>query len=190
MTRSVGVKAKVDRTAIDLFAKHGVDGVSIADIAAHARVSQGALYRHYRSKDEMALQLFSEVYLRTGAELDVIRSGEPTFAARLTAMITHFCGLYDRDPALFRFMLIAQHDFLSRISDARATPVASIEGAIADAVASKDIEAIDTSIGAAIVMGIVLQTAIFHIYGRISGSLTARAPALAHAATAAVRALA
>jgi len=190
MARSVGVKAKIDRAAVDLFAKRGVDGVSIADIATHARVSQGALYRHYRTKDEMALQLFSEAYLRTGGELEAIHRGEPNFAARLAAMIAHFCALYDRDPALFRFMLIAQHDFLPRIVDARAAPVAAIEAAIADAVASKDIEAVDTGIAAAIVMGIVLQTAIFHIYGRISGSLTARAPALARAAIAAVGTLA
>ena len=35
---------------MDLFAANGFDGVSIADIAAAAGVSQGALYRHYRAK--------------------------------------------------------------------------------------------------------------------------------------------
>jgi hypothetical protein len=43
---------------------------------------------------------------------------------------------------------------------------------------------------AASIMGVVLQTALFHIYGRIAGRLALRAPALARAAVAAVAALA
>jgi hypothetical protein len=38
-------------------------------------------------------------------------------------------------------------------------------------------------------MGIVLQTALFHLYGRLAGPLVPRAPALARAAIAAVRRL-
>jgi hypothetical protein len=37
-----------------------------------------------------------------------------------------------------------------------------------------------------VVMGIVLQTAFFHIYGRLRGPLAAQAPNLARAAIAAV----
>jgi AcrR family transcriptional regulator len=67
-----GVKAKVDRVAVELFAAKGVDGVSIAEIAGAAGVSQGALYRHYRSKDELASAKLSAAYLR--CELDAIRA--------------------------------------------------------------------------------------------------------------------
>jgi hypothetical protein len=41
-----------------------------------------------------------------------------------------------------------------------------------------------------VIIGIVLQTAIFHIYGKLSGGLTERASALACATIAAVTALA
>jgi AcrR family transcriptional regulator len=57
--RSIGARGKVERAALDLFAAEGIDGVSIAEIAAAAGVSQGALYRHYPSKDELAWSLFS-----------------------------------------------------------------------------------------------------------------------------------
>jgi AcrR family transcriptional regulator len=110
--RATGVKERVERAAIDLFAARGIDGVSIANIAGAAGVSQGALYRHYRGKDELAAQLFSAAYRRTGAELAAIGSGEKDFAMRIGVMIAHFCALYDRDAALFRFMLLAQHDLL------------------------------------------------------------------------------
>ena len=188
--RATGVKGRIERAAIELFAARGVDGVSIADIAAAAGVAQGALYRHYRGKDELATQLFADAYLRTGTDLAAIRTAQPRFAARIEAMVTHFCALYDRDAALFRFMLIAQHDVLPRLNDAGPTPVAVIEGTVADEISAGEIAAISPAEGAAAIMGIVLQTALFHIYGRLAGPLLPRAPALARAAIAAIAALA
>src|SRR5882762_308525 len=169
--RAAGVKAKIDRAALDLFAAKGVDGVSIAEIAAAADASQGALYRHYRSKDELAERLFSLAYRRTGAELAALAAAKIGFAVRVSAMVAHFCALYDHDAALFRFMLIAQHDLLPRIDGEGPTPVAVIEAAIIDAVTEGEISALDPVIGAAAILGIVLQTALFHVYGRITGPL-------------------
>ena len=77
MPRSVGVKARVERAALELFAAKSFDGVSVADIAAAAGVSQGALYRHYSSKDDLAWILFSRAYFRTADELDEIRNRAP-----------------------------------------------------------------------------------------------------------------
>jgi AcrR family transcriptional regulator len=190
MPRSVGVRTKIERAAVELFAASGFDGVSIADIAASAGVSQGALYRHYPSKDELGWALFSTAYLRTGAELDQIRAGRAEFEPAVTAMVAHFCALYDNDPALFRFMLITQHGFLPRIQSASRTPVDAIADLVSDAVAKKQLKPVDPAIGTAVIMGVILQTATFHIYGRLGGPLTARAPALARAAVAAVEALA
>lgn len=190
MARSVGVKDKVDRAAVSLFAARGIDGVSIADIAAAASVSQGALYRHYRSKEALAAELFATAYLRTGAELATLRLAQPGFTAQVATMVAHFCALYDRDAALFRFLLIAQHDLLPRIASAGPTPVDALEAAVTAASAAGEIAAIEPASGAAAIMGIVLQTALFHIYGRLAGPLLPRAPALARAAVAAVVALA
>ena len=190
MPRPAGVKTRVERAALELFAANGVDGVSIADIATAAGVSQGALYRHHASKEELAWTLFSTAYLRTGADLDAIRTSCSGLDARVMAMVAHFCTLYDDDPALFRFMLIAQHGLLPRIQQGSRTPVDAIADVVNDAVAEKQLAPIDPPMGAAVIMGVILQTATFHIYGRLTGSLSARAPALARAAIASVKALA
>jgi len=189
MPRSTGVKDKVDEAAVGLFAARGVDGVSIAEIAAAAGVSQGALYRHYASKEELAWMLFSTAYLRTAGELDHIRSRHRDFAGQVTAMVTHFCRLYDAAP-LFRFMLISQHDLLPRLTREQRTTVDAVADTVAAAVQAGEIAAVDSAAAAAVIIGIVLQTAIFHIYGKLSGGLTERASALACAAIAAVTALA
>jgi AcrR family transcriptional regulator len=190
MARTGEVKSRIERAALELFAAHGVDGVSIAEIAAAAGASQGALYRHYASKEELAWSLFSTAYLRTGAELDAIVAGRSGLDPRVAAMVRHFCSLYDQDPALFRFMLIAQHGLLPRIQKGSRTPVDAIADVVSDAIAAKELDPVEPAVGAAVIMGVILQTATFHIYGRLAGSLSVRAPALARAALAAVKALA
>src|SRR5262249_58664 len=155
-----------DRAAVVLFAAHGIDGVSIADIAAAAQVSQGALYRHYRSKDALAAALFGAAYLRTGEDLRAVGAAAAGFAARITAMVTHFCARFDRDAALFRFLLIAQHDLLPGVAESGSTPVAAIEAVVEQAVAVGEVAAVEPALAAAAVMGVVLQAALFHIYGR------------------------
>jgi len=189
MARSTRVKAKVERAATELFAARGVDGVSIGEIATLAGVSQGALYRHYPSKEDLAWALFATAYLRTGTELDEIRGRQRGFPAQVGAMAAHFCALYDRDPALFRFMLIAQHNFLPRVRPAQRTPVDAVADLVGDAVRSGEVAPVDPLLAAAAILGVILQTAVFHIYGRLAGPLSPRAPSLAHAAIAAVEAL-
>ena len=152
MPRTVGVKAKVERAALELFAANGLDGASIAAIAGAAGVSQGALYRHYASKEELAWSLFSAAYLRTGAELDAIRARGLGLEAGIAAMVAHFCALYDRDPALFRFMLLTQHGLLPRVAPGSRTPVDAVADLVGDAVAERRLKAIDPALGAAVIM--------------------------------------
>lgn len=189
MPRSTKAKARVERAAIELFAAKGVDGVSIGEVAALAGVSQGALYRHYPGKEDLAWSLFSTAYLRTGAELAEIRGREPDFRARVGAMVAHFCALYDRDPALFRFMLIAQHNLLPRVRPDQRTPVDEVAETVGDAVRAGEIAPVNPLAAAAAILGVILQTAVFHIYGRLQDALSPRAPSLARAAIAAVEAL-
>src|SRR5260370_21123034 len=106
MPRATRAKAQVEQAAIELFAARGIDGVSIGEIASLAGVSQGALYRHYPSKEDLARTLFSTAYLRIGTELNETRSRETDFSGRLQSMVAHFCALYDADPAVFRFLLL------------------------------------------------------------------------------------
>jgi AcrR family transcriptional regulator len=190
MPRSTKAKEKVERAAIELFAANGVDGASIGEVAALAGVSQGALYRHYPSKEDLARTLFATAYRRIGGELTEICDRQRGIADRIAKMVAHFCALYDSDPALFRFLLLTQHNFLPQLDEAPNEPPVVIARAIADAIGVRELAPIDPALGAAVMMGVVLQTATFHLYGRIAGTLAARAEALTWAAVAALKALA
>lgn len=56
-----GTKERIFDAAVDLFAERGYDGVSIRDIAGAVGLTEGAVYRHYSSKDEILDSIFSYV---------------------------------------------------------------------------------------------------------------------------------
>ena len=51
-------KPDILQAALKLFVEKGIDGTTIRDIAQEAGVGEGTLYRHFKSKEEMAWQLF------------------------------------------------------------------------------------------------------------------------------------
>ncbi|MGQ0652522.1 MAG: TetR/AcrR family transcriptional regulator [Betaproteobacteria bacterium] len=51
-------RQKIDRAAYDLFTRHGIRAVGVDTIVARAGVAKMTLYRHYASKDELALAFF------------------------------------------------------------------------------------------------------------------------------------
>jgi len=55
LRRALTPKEKIDRTAYDLFTRHGIHSVGVDTIVARSGVGKMTLYRHYASKDQLAL---------------------------------------------------------------------------------------------------------------------------------------
>ncbi|WP_069999135.1 TetR/AcrR family transcriptional regulator [Cellulosilyticum sp. I15G10I2] len=62
---SLLTRGKIETVALKLFAQKGFAMTSIKDIAAHANISTGLIYRHFSSKEE----LFSQLVTNTIDEL-------------------------------------------------------------------------------------------------------------------------
>jgi AcrR family transcriptional regulator len=164
-------KERIETAALRLFVDKGVAETSIRDIALAVGFSDGALYRHYASKDELVWWMFKasfESYARITAE---VAAREPTSRGKIRAMVQNFCDLFDQDSRLFRFLMLVQHGQLDRVTPDMPNPVETVRGVIAGAMAKGDIPAGDSDLATAMVMGIILQTATFKVYGRIKPPL-------------------
>jgi len=58
MRRGLTPKEKIERAAYTLFTRHGVRAVGVDTIVARSGVGKMTLYRHYPSKDALALAFF------------------------------------------------------------------------------------------------------------------------------------
>ena len=174
-------KELIARTALTLFVEKGIDGATIRDIAAAAGIAEGTLYRHYPGKDALAWDLFSKNYTAFALELNRIQAGQATLRAKLDAMVRQFCAFFDRDPVLFSNLHLAQHGQLQKVTPDMPNPVEVLREVLAAGMDRGEIPAGDPNVAAAMVLGIVLQVAIFKIYQRLTQSLTSLAEVLMEA---------
>jgi AcrR family transcriptional regulator len=166
-SRGARTQERIEQAALALFAEKGVDRTTIGDIARAAGIAEGTIYRHYPSKDELIWQLFSRNYLELAARLDALQAARQGLRAKLAAMIGMFCSLYEQDPDMFRFLLLVQHGQLERVEADMQTPVSVLKAVIENAVVRGEIPPQDSELATAMVLGMVLQVAVFKVYGRI-----------------------
>lgn len=61
-TPNPDMPAKLAQSAFELFCEQGIPNVNLDSIAAHARVTKGSIYWHYKSKHEVILAACSHYY--------------------------------------------------------------------------------------------------------------------------------
>jgi AcrR family transcriptional regulator len=158
----MSAKPRIERAALEVFVRDGVDAATTRAIATEAGVSEGALYRHYRSKDELAITLFMTVHRRLSGLIEESAASATGIKAKAAAIVQAYCQEDGRDP------------------------VSVVETVIKQAMISAELPPADPRVLAAMAIGVITQTAQNKAYGRIGDD-----PLSAHALlmTAAVQAV-
>lgn len=171
MARTTTKKEPLQEAALQLFVEKGIAGTTTREIAEKAGIAEGTIYRHYPGKDALAWDLFSRNFMKLAVKLDRLQSQEPTLKDKIFKMVDTFFSLYDEDKTLFQYILLSQHDLLRRVPPEMPNPTNVVVTMVREAMERKEIKRGDPELAAALLMGIVLQTTITHIYGRIDGLL-------------------
>jgi len=169
MARPAVKKAKIEEAAIRLFATRGLARTTIKDIASLAGVAEGALYRHYRGKNDMAWQLYCREVQRFSEPLGAIlfERAQP-FAERLRRAIRFICRYYQDQPIAFSFILLTQHGFPGeRLLDENRNPFDMAVRFVREEMRRRSVPKGDPAVLAAMLMGTVLQPLVMHRYGRL-----------------------
>jgi TetR/AcrR family transcriptional regulator, repressor for uid operon len=112
--RSEETRARILAAALKCFARSGYQAAGVAEICAEAGVSKGALYHHFKTKQEIFLTLLYGWLDEIDAGLLRTRqSGEPVDQA-LIHMAEHIQGIFQdadgRLPMFIEFWAQAIHD--------------------------------------------------------------------------------
>jgi AcrR family transcriptional regulator len=187
MTRGEKTRERIIQGALRLFAEKGVDATSIRDIASSAAITEPAIYRHFRSKEDLVWEIFWSGYRGLGEMLGTIPA-QGGVRERLATMVGTICALFDRDEPLFRFLLLTQHGQLGKITEREKSPVQVLHDQLAAAIQAGALPPQDSELATSTVFGIVLQAATFRIYGRLDQPLSHYAARLAASCWAALNA--
>lgn len=169
-------KARIERAAIQLFARHGMDGVSIKQIAQACSISDGAMYRHYKSKDDLARVMFETIHRRLLELVEQNICFDGGLENTVKALVTAYCELADADPAQFAYHLTHRNYFIAQSGDGGANPSNVMTDCVNDAMARGEIPKGDPEILSAMALGVVMQPAEYSIFGRIQQPMTTHIP--------------
>jgi AcrR family transcriptional regulator len=168
-------KDKIIEASVGLFVRKGIAATTTRDIAAAASIAEGTIYRHFPSKEALAEEIFLSNYLPFARTLEDIQKCSSTSLRKLETMVRHFYDAFDRDPAIFAFMLITQHNVMGKIPDGTPTPVGVFRSVIKEGVESGAVRHLDPQLATHLIIGLILQPATAHVHGQINGLMASRA---------------
>ena len=112
-----GKKGDLLRASLELFAARGYDAVSVRDIAKEAGVSEAALYKHFSSKQELAVHIFTAIITDYTERLRLIEAAPAGAVERLCRIVDATYDLYRDYPAPIRFALLSQYYFWLEVAE-------------------------------------------------------------------------
>lgn len=171
--RARNARPKIERAALKLFVNEGIDAATTREIATNAGVSEGALYRHYKGKDELALALFLETHNRLGEMLREALAQDGTLEERIEHAVTAYCSLADEDWLLFSFHLVSLNRFLPHDVKRDDDPVTILERIVQAMMDSGEIPRGDAALTTSMCLGVVMQSGLNKIYNRLPGPFSA-----------------
>ncbi len=169
--RAAETRRRIERAALELFVGQGVAATSIRDIADLARISLGAMYNHFTSKEELAWQLFIDGWSEMGRTLRERARAEKTLAAKMRAMIGYVFHTFDADWLLVTYVFTSRHEHLRRVPPTRDNPYMVFRLVIVDAMRRQEIPRKDPELATALVMGAIIQATDSRILRRLKGPL-------------------
>ena len=182
MGKAEETKARVERAALTLFVARGVTETTTREIAMAASIAEGTIYRHFPSKEQLALDLFLRHHRALAEALAGVAQQAQGLRAQIDAIVRCYCEWADDDWTLFAYHLLTQHMFLAMVPEGTPNPVDVVRDVIVRAMATGEIPSRDADLAAAAAIGTVMQPATYKLYGRFEGPLSAHANFFAEAA--------
>ena len=161
-------KARIERAALTLFVEKSIEGVSTKSISQYANVSEGLLYRHFKSKADLSRVLMKAIHDRLTA---LVRGNmEQPLGAAVSDIVRDYAALADEDWPLFAYHLLYMHRF-PNLSDDGPLRAAS-ELVQFNQAAGRLRNGVAPELMASMALGVVMQAAHSKLLGGEIGTLS------------------
>ena len=102
----IPTKEKISLVALRLFSKKGFKGTTIKDIAREVGITEGAIYRHFSSKEEIVNYLLSKISsdIRSLIEREVMT--QRRVSSQISKLVEILFSYAFTNPDAFRFLTV------------------------------------------------------------------------------------
>jgi AcrR family transcriptional regulator len=159
-------ESHIRRAALGCFARLGYDGTRVRHIADDAGVSEAALYRHWKSKEELAASVFADGMRGYAAELAGAAAGDAPVQERLTRLIGRMLDLYRDEPHLTVFLVEQQPHFIGALPAKFPYPLHVVEELVQAGQKDRSVRRGDPRLLAAMALGCVTRPILVSRYSQ------------------------
>lgn len=181
--RTAETRERIERAALKHFVEKGIAETSIRDIADEARVSLGAMYNHFESKEDLAWKLFIAGWDEIGEGMRRRARTQSKLAAKMRSMIEFVYRRFDEDWLLVTYVFRSRHQHLTRLPATRGNPYTTFRLVIADAIRRGEIPPGDLELKTSLIVGAIVQPVDSRILFRLKGPLSDSAALTAECCT-------
>ncbi|HHT9155689.1 MAG TPA: TetR/AcrR family transcriptional regulator [Candidatus Tripitaka sp. YC43] len=164
-------RREILRAALELFAEKGVRATTVKDIAGKAGVAEGALYRHWKGKEELAEELFCTNMKHFKDCLEAEIEGFKGAKLRLKRAIGAFYTFAEKEPMVYRFLLQASHHELSYLSPRTPKPMDFFMKIIVEGIQSGELKEVEPPLAVAFIIGAVTKLPDYRRMGIVKREL-------------------
>lgn len=160
-TRAHSKRKTIVTAALRLFSEKGIKATTVRDIARAAEVTEGALYRHFESKEQLAQSLFSECAALLHEHLEKSVDNVAGAQARLCALAAGFFDFAQSNPEAYEFVMARHHENVGGLRPDQPLPKDVFVRVIREGMEARELRAMDPHLGAAMMIGMCLRTIFF-----------------------------
>ncbi|MFQ5603984.1 MAG: TetR/AcrR family transcriptional regulator [bacterium] len=168
MARPLTKKTDVIDAALALFMRKGIKATTTRDIALRAGISEGTIYRHFESKEELAEILFEENLDYFWQFLKGYLKNTATPVDMLQGFTEGFFEFSRREQTRYSFIIAAHQTELKKHSRERMKPKQMLSKILRLGQSQGLFRKMDINLAGAMVMGTIMQTIFYLKNGRIA----------------------
>src|SRR5262245_40848397 len=172
-TRPETKRPDIERAALRLFVTRGLRGTTVRDIAARAGVAEGTLYRHWRSKRDLARAVYRDCAASVAGELRRAAEAERSPRAKLARAIRALFRAARAEILLYEMLILPPSRDTQDFPGGATSPVDVLAEIVAEGQRRGEFAPIDARLVGECIVGAVNRVAVSRRLGVLPRRLAA-----------------
>lgn len=165
-------REKILRTALALFSTKGIKSTTTKELAKKAKLAEGTIYVHFKSKDQIAEELFIHYMNELDSRLrDSIKTLTDPVSS-LSCLIKIFFEFAEKEPKAAYFIVISHYTELNILKKEKYKFRKVFANVIKNGIACNKFIEINPDLGAALVIGMINRGILSYNEGLINMKYT------------------